>query len=830
MAWQQTFRIPSADNRGVQIFVRNVPGVDAMWRDLLDDLRYAVRLAGRNPLLAATVTATMVLGIAATTAVFSLVNGVLLRPFPFAHSERVLRIGAVDRQGEVTTSMAYPDLQDFKRTARSFDALAGVSADAMTLSGDGEPERISTARVDDAFARVFSLRPLLGRLFAADEYHYGANNVVVLTDRFWRRRYNGDRAVIGRAIVLDDQPHIVIGVLPPSEFTYPSSGVDLFVPLALHPASWKLTRGPMWLGVVGRLRPGMPLERARSELRGIAAGLAQAYPATNQGITVHAEPLHDVIAGDVHGMLVLLAAAVAAVLLIACANIANLLLGQSHARAREFAVRAALGGSRQRIRRQLLTESLLLSLLGGALGIALAPLMSRVLIGLYPGGLPRANEVHLDLTVRLVAVLATAVAGLLAGLPMARRAASLDLSRDLRAGGRASDGRTHRRAGDGLVISQIAISVTLLFAAGLLIQTFRRLTRTDAGFDPRGVLTFQLSASMTRFPSDTDALHFYSSLIGAIRALPGVRSVATTTHLPFGAGFAQDVYEREGKGDESPHLPVAAIDFASADYLATMRIPIVRGRGLEATDDEHAPRVLVIDETLAKRQYPGEDPVGRTILWHHRRWQIVGVAGAVHTTNLWDEPYPEIYASASQLQSRSQYLVVKSTLPASLLMPAVRREVGRLNPAGAITDITPMSARLADALAPQRFRAVLIAALGGLALALSLIGIYGVVSYAVSRQRKEISIRMALGETAARVRQRVVLNALRLGALGTVAGVVLSLGAGKWLSAFLVGVSAHDPCMLATVGATLLAVTLVAAYLPARRASLGDPSIALRSD
>lgn len=801
-----------------------------MWRDLLDDLRYALRITGRNPLLAASVIATMVLGIAATTAVFSLVSGVLLRPLPFAHSERVLRLGVVDRQGDVTTSMAYPDLLDLKRTARSFDALSGVSADAMTLSGDGDPERLSTARVDDAFARVFSLRPLLGRLFVPDEHHYGAHNVVVLTDPFWRRRYHAERGVIGRTIVLDDQPHIIVGVLPPSAFTYPSSGVDVFLPLAVHPLSWKLTRGPAWLGVVGRLRPGVPLERARTELRGIAASIAQEYPATNQGITVHAEPLHQVIAGDVHGMLVLLAAAVAAVLLIACANIANLLLGQSQARAREFAVRAALGGSRQRIRRQLLTESLLLSLLGGGLGIALAPLLTDVLIGLYPGGLPRANEVHLDLTVRLVAVLATAVAGLLAGLPMARRAASLDLSRDLRAGGRSSDGRAHRRAGDGLIVSQIAISVTLLFAAGLLIQTFRRLTRADAGFDPHGVLTFQLSASTTRFPSDTGALRFYSSLIEAIGSLPGVWSVATTTHLPFGSGFAQDVYQREDKGDEPPHLPVAAINFASSGYLATMSIPVVRGRGLEPTDDERAPRVLVVDETLAKRQYPGEDPVGRTILWHHRRWRIVGIARAVHTVNLWDEPYPEIYASASQLQSRSQYLVIKSDVPPSLLMPAVRREVSRLNPAGALTDIAPMSTRLSDALAPQRFRAVLIAALGILALALSLIGIYGVVSYAVSRQRKEISIRMALGETAARVRQRVVLNALRLGVLGTVAGVVLSLGAGRWLAAFLVGVSAHDARMLGAVGATLLTVVLVAAYVPARRASLVDPSMALRSD
>ncbi len=803
---------------------------DPMWRDVIDDLRYAVRVGRRNPMLSAAVTATMVLGIAVTTAVFTVVNGVLLRPLPFPHSERVVRIGVILRNGVPSTSMAWPDLQDYKRDARAFDALAGVSEDSFVLSGDGDPQRVDVARVDQDFARIFALRPAIGRLFAPGEFVYGAHNVVVLTHAFWASRFNSDRGVVGRTIVLDDVPRVVIGVLPATEFAYPSAGVEAFMPLALHPLSFRRNRGNVWLGVVGRMRPGVSLERARADLLAMAAGISSAFPDAMKGISVHAEPLQVVITGPVQGMLLLLGAAVAAVLLIACGNIANLLLGHSQARSREFAVRAALGGSRGRIRRQLLTESMLLSLAGGGLGMALAPAVTRMLVALYPGGLPRVGEVHVDGRVLVAALAATALAGLLSGIPMARRAAALDLSRDLRDGGRASGGRRRRRFSDALVMTQIAISVTLLFAAGLLIETFWRLTHEDPGFAPNGVLTFQLTASMARFPTDDGARRFYASLTESIGAIPGVHGVGTTTQLPFGSGVVQDVYERDGKNDRSPNLPMAAIDFASPSYFTALGIRIVRGRGIEPADDARAPRVLVIDESLAKREYPGEDPIGRVIVWNNSRWTIVGVARGVRIFSLWDDPSPEIYFSTNQLQSRSQYVVINSDLSRAQLLPAVRRELRRLNPTAALTDIKSMNERLAISLAAQRYRAVLIAALGAVALALSLVGIYGVVSYAVSRQTREIGIRMALGENAARIRWRVVLNALRLAAAGTAIGVALSLGAGKWLAAFLVGVNAHDTRMLAGVGATLMAVAVAAAYVPARRASLVDPAIALRGD
>ncbi|NOT09268.1 MAG: hypothetical protein HOP28_13815, partial [Gemmatimonadales bacterium] len=469
-------------------------GGGSMWRDLVDDLQYALRLTRRGPLVALVVITTMVLGIGVTAAMFSVVNGVLLKPLPFADSERVVRIGSTFRDRKI--SSAYPDLVDIRRIVRGFEAVSATSFDEMTLQHGPDPRLIQLARVDQDYARVFSIRPLAGRLFDSRDVQPGAPKVVVLSYDFWRQEFGSDHAIVGQAITLNNESHQVVGILPRQAFAFPTNGFLALVPLIAVPGTSMERRGSMWITAAAKLRPGVSSDRAREELGQAAAQIARDNPATNEVIGAWLTPLREFVVGDVGSMLLLLAASVAAVLLIACANIANLLLGQSTARAREFAVRSAIGGGTGRIVRQVLTESMLLAAIGGGLGMLLAPVLTRAILAGYPGELPRVGEVGVDARVLGVAVVVTLFAGLLAGIPTAQRAVVRDLSRAIRDGGRT--GARRSRSGYVLIAAQVAASLTLVFAAALLLKTLSRLFRTDPGFDPRGVVTFQVALSAAR--------------------------------------------------------------------------------------------------------------------------------------------------------------------------------------------------------------------------------------------------------------------------------------------------------------------------------------------
>lgn len=805
------------------------PKGDPMWHELLSDLKFAARMSSRNRIATLAVIGTMVLGIGVTTAVFSVVNSVLLRPLPFDGSERVVQFGMTLRNGTATPRMAYPDMLDYARDVRSFEGVAMASLDGITVTEGDAPQQVLVARVSPDYARLFGIRPALGRFFGRDEFSPGTK-VVMISTGLWQTQFGSDPSIVGRSISLGNEPHIVVGVLPPLSYTYPFRGIEILAPLFPAAGTYQANRGALWLSGVAKIRRGVSLEQSRRDVAVVADRLVKEFPDANGGLGVSIRPLQEVEVGDAREMLVLMSAAVAAVLLIACVNIATVLLGVSHSRGRELAVRSALGGSVGRIRRQLLSESLTLAAIGGLVGTALAPFATRALVALYPGDLPRAAEIGVDARVLLVAVLVTIVAGVLAGVPAARRAARLDLTRDLRDGARGTGTIAQRRTSRVLVMAQVALSVTLLFSASLLLRTFRALSITDPGFVSSDLTTFAISASRARHPGRLRVNAFYESVDRELRGLPGVLDVAMSSEVPLTTNGQLDIFVPKERGDRGKENPQVRVGTVAPGFWRTLGVPLRSGRTFVAADDSTAPRVVVVNDALAQRVYAGEDPIGRIIRWGEQDWQIVGVVGSMRMRSLAEPPQPELYAPSTQDVLRSRYVFVRSSIPAEQLIPQLRQAIGRVDPTVALTEVSSMNDRVREALAPQRFRAALTGSLGVLALALSTLGIYAVVAYGVGRQTREIGVRMALGEDAGQVRRRVVTSALRMASGGVVTGLLLAIATSRWLSTFVVGVDPRDPLMLGGAAVVLAAVAVIAAYVPARRASRIDPLVALRSD
>ncbi|HET7374149.1 MAG TPA: ABC transporter permease, partial [Gemmatimonadaceae bacterium] len=514
--WREAFRsiAPMVKRRWRPMRNADPRGPRERWNDVLADVQYAMRLSRRSPLASFAIVTTMALGIAATAAVFSATNAVLLRPLPFASSERVVRLNSIVPGGQVVPTSAYPDLMDFRGLVPDFSDIAVFNQVDVTLTHGADPQLVRSLQVDDAYARVFAFKPAFGRLLVPSDTEFYAPKVAVLSHDFWMREFGGDRSLLGATITLNNQPVQVIGVLAPDAYVFSGfSGVqiDVLTPLSIPSNSFRKNRGALWASAVARLKPNATAEQAARDLGAVSASLQKQYPKSNHDISARIEPLRQAVVGSVQSMLELLAAAIAGVLLIACINIANLILGRAQTRAREFAVRAALGGSPARVRRQLLTESLVLATIGGVLGLLVAPALTHALIALYPGTLPRAEEIGLDAPVVVVALAATIAAGFLAAIPTARRVARLDLTNDLRDGGRGGSGRGDRRAGRVLVVTQVAASLALLFSAGLLLQTFVRLEQVKPGFDPRNTVAFRVLVPPARYRAGPDFEHYYDA-------------------------------------------------------------------------------------------------------------------------------------------------------------------------------------------------------------------------------------------------------------------------------------------------------------------------------
>ena len=730
---------------------------DAVMNSIFDDVRYAARLARRTPLASLAVIATMVLGIGSTTAVFSAMNAILLKPLPFPESSRVVRLKGVVRNGLEIESLAYPDLMDFRRMVPDFSDLTLYQRVEQTLQHGSDPQLLHMIQVDDSYPRVFGTRVALGRWLVPSDLALNAPKVALLSHNFWMREFGGDRAIVGTTISLDNESVQVIGVLAPDAYTYPIPFADALTPLIITPNTPMTNRGSMWAGAAARLKSGASVAQARRDLAAAANLISTEYPISNTGISARLIPLHESVVGSVDSMLKLLAAAVAAVLLIGCINVANLILGRAQTRSREFAVRSALGGSPGRVRQQVLTESLVLAVVGGILGVALAPFLTRALVAAYPEMMPRAEEIGVDGRVLFVAALATMTAGALSAVPTARRAGRLDLVHDLREGSRSGWGRGDRRVGRALIVTQVAASLALLFGAGLLLQTFWRLSQVRPGFDVRNTTTFHVFAPVAHYAASA---RYYDEATDALRSIPGVREVASTTMLPFAGGYFVDTYVQKELGDQGTRNPQSMVAIVSPGYERALGLPVIRGRVFTTADDSASEPVVVINEALAKRYYPATDPVGQVIDWNRKNWRIVGVVASTYLSNLWEDASPMLYASTRQAPRRSRYFIVRSDLPSDQVVDAARAALRRIDGTIALTDVSTMERRVDASLGAQRFRAALMASLGGLALVLAVVGIYGVVAQTVTRRTREIGIRMALGEgaherAAARRRRRL---------------------------------------------------------------------------
>ncbi|HXO20254.1 MAG TPA: ABC transporter permease [Thermoanaerobaculia bacterium] len=805
---------------------------------LWNDVRFALRNLRSAPATTGAALLALALGIGANTAIFSVVNGVLIEPLPYDQPERLILVWEANPSaGFPRFSVSPPNFTDWKEQSRSFGQLAAMDTDQVTLTGRGEPEVLKAARVSAGFWEALRQRPAVGRAFRPEEDRPANRHVVVLSDGLFRRRFGSDSRIVGQGLLLDGESYTVVGIAPP-RFDLPNKR-DLWLPLALDLA--KTSRGGHYLVVLGRLRDGVSLDRARAELTGLAANLERQYPASNTGWGVRLVPLQEQATADIRPALQVLLAAVSAVLLIACLNVANLLLARLAARDREMAVRAALGAGRWRLARQLLTESVLLALLGGALGLILAFWGTRALVALYADHIPRAEAIGIDGRVLAFTLGISLLTGLLFGLFPALHppgGGGGRLNESLKEGGRAvAGGGRARLARQLLVLAEVALALVLLVGAGLLMKSFSRLRSIDPGFRPAGVLTMEIAPSELKLPDAARQTVFYRQLLERVRSLPGVQKAATAFPLPLGGNGFILTFSVAGRPEPPPnHEPSANVRIVSPDFFQALGVRLLKGRAFTEQDRPESVPVAVINHSMAEKIWPGEDPLGKRFTFGNPqkkdvKWlTVVGVAADVRHAQLSKEPGMEAYWSQLQDPERTATLVVRAAAEPERLAAPIRREIQAMDRDLPVFQVRTMEEIVSESLAQSRFSTVLLGLFAGLALVLASLGVYAVVSYSVSQRTHEIGIRMALGAH----RENVLALVIRQGMTVVLAGIVLGLGgaflATRELAGLVYGVSTKDPATFASVTVVLAFVALAANYLPARRATRVDPLVALRQE
>ena len=803
---------------------------------LFQDLRYTVRTLWKSPGFAAVAILTLALGIGANSAIFSVVNGVLLRPLPLEDSDRLVKVFHVQRNGEIA-AMSPATFRDVREQSRTLEDLSFHTTVLPTLTGSGDPVQLKGTSVGANFFRIVGAQPILGRAFTPEENEPGRHHVAILSHQVWQQRFGGDRSVVGRTISLDAEPYEVVGVMP-AGFSYPGDR-DIWLPAELTVEFMsEESRGWWHLSTIGRLRTGFTPEQAAREVGAIAERLAQAYPETNTEVGMTVLSLHEYTVGDVRASLLVLLGAVGLVLLIACVNVANLLLARGAARSGELAVRSALGAGRGRLVRQLLTESVLLSLLGGAAGILLAAWGTQLLVTLDPAEIPRLDNVTVDATAVAFTAGITLLAGLLFGSVPALQVTRSKLQTVLRSGGRgALPGLSSTRTRNALVIAEMAFSVMLLVGAGLLIKSFVRLQAVDPGFRTERLLSFRLSLPPAAYDTEERQVQFYQRALDRLEALPGVEGAGAVSHLPFSGRMIGQSFGIEGQVDDGPGgEPVAQILKSSPGYFRTAGIPLLRGRALTAADRSGSPQSAVINEEAAHRYFASEDPIGRRLIMGFdgdsaaARYDIVGIVGNVKHLDLRAAAEPAIYRAQAQAPEGAMDVVLRTSEPPMAVVPDVRRVVSALDPNLPIEEVRAVDDAVAASVSQPRFYMLLLSIFAGVALLLAAIGIFGVISYGVTQRTREIGVRVALGAEPASVLRLVVRGAATLAAIGVGMGLLGAWAGTRLLSKLLYGVAATDPLTFVVVAAVFTAVALLAAYLPARRATKIDPIVALRAE
>jgi putative ABC transport system permease protein len=805
---------------------------------LLQDLRYALRTLLKNPGFALIAIVTLALGIGANTAIFSVVNGVLLKPLPYREPEQLIRIFERS-QTQPRFPMAQGNFQDYRELNATLSGLALYTRNDKELSLGDKPERLAALGVTAGFFELLGVKPLLGREFRREDELPGNNSLVILSHALWQRRFNSDPAIVGKAITLSGQPFTVVGVMPAGVqhvggdyHSMPhGESVDVWGPLEIKPQAG---RGAHFCNAIGRMRPGVTLAQAEADFNVIADRLAQQYPRTNEGWHIAIHPLHEEIVGRVQTTLLVLFGAVFFVLLIVCVNVANLLLARATVREREVAVRSALGAGRWRIVRQLLTESILLAVLGGAAGILLAKWLIAAL-GLFgQERLPRLQAVSLDGRILLFTLALTLLTGLLFGLAPALQAGQLNLNEVLKEGGRSGGtSRRQRRLRDALVISEVALALVLLVGAGLLMRSFWKLQQTDSGFNPERVLTASLTLPHARYGDESKVAAFQQQLLERLGALPGAQVVGLTSDLPW-TGYDENAgFTIEGKTFPGNKEPSARYHQVSNDYFRTIGVPLIAGRFFSSEDRQGTPDVVLINRSMAERYWPGESAVGKRFTFasqpKEKDWYtVVGVVGDVK-----DFPYspavePAFYWPMTQQPTSDIILAVRANTDPLRLVEAVRSEVRALDKDLPLVEVKTLQTIAATAVAGQRFTLWLVGLFALTALVLSAIGIYSVLSYLVAQRTHEIGIRMALGAKRKDVLRLLIGQGMSLTLLGVTIGLVASFGLTRLLKNLLFNVSATDPFTFAAIALLLITVALLACYIPARRATRVDPLVALR--
>ena len=798
--------------------------MDGLWQDL----RYGFRMLFKHRGFTAIAVLTLALGIGATTSIFTVVDAVVLRPLPFEEPERVVRMWGKFSQGN-QASTSPPDFLDYRAQNSTFEEFAAMRPSSFNLTGDAEPERVIAAQVTTNFFRALGVRPIHGRDFSAQEEQSGLDRVAIISEALWRRRFGGDLPIVGKTLTLDGQNYSIVGVAPAA--TRLLDETDVWSPLTFDSPSMKVRRFH-FLRAFGRLKPGITLQQAQADVDAVAIGLEEQYPESNTTWRLRLVPLREEMLGDIRTPLYVLLGAVAFVLLIACANVANLLLARAAGRQKEIAIRSAMGARPRRLIRQLLTESIVLSIAGGGVGLLVAVWGTALLVKAAPDTIARANEVGADKRVLGFTLLISLLCGLVFGLVPALQTSKPDLNESLKEGGKGTAaGISHNRTHGFLVVAEMALALVLLVGAGLLIQSFRRLQTVDPGFNPTNALTMRLFLPESKYGQPGSTSAFVDQVLERVAALPGVKAVGTTTQLPLRGG-GDTYFKIEGRPFSGPNQQVTALNPAiSHDFLNAMGIALVRGRPFTYQETKEPQKTVIVNEAFARSYFPDEDPLGKRLiidLGDSVTCEIIGVTRDVKQFSLQSSPTPTMYLPSIEVGRPT--LVVRTSGDPLALTSAVRAAVQTVDKDQPVANVASMEQILSSSVGEPRFRTLLLSVFAGLALVLAGVGIYGVMSYTVARRTHEIGIRMALGARPGDTISLVVAHGLTLALIGVGVGLAGALGLTRLLSSLLFGVSATDPLTFVAISVLLTGVAAVACYIPARRAARVDPMIALRHE
>ena len=808
---------------------RDARGVELV-ENIMRDISYSLRILIKNYAFTIVVIATLALGIGANTAIFSFANGILLRPLPYPQSERLVVLDeTAPKRGIDSMSVSYPNFLDWREQNKSFEDI-GVyfETSRFALSGAGDPVEVRGSFISHGLFEILRVSPQLGRTFTANEDRPEEDGVVILGHNLWQRNFGGDSNIIGRKIMLNGRARTVVGVMPPG-FRFPDIA-ELWAPVALTPQTF--TRTDHGLGSIARLKDGVTLAEAQAEMHNIAARIEQQNPVTNEGLDVKVSSLHDTLSGDYREALLILLGVVGCVLLVACVNVANLMLARATARQREFALRAALGASRWRIMRQLLVESLLLASVGGVVGFVLSIWALRLLLTAIPGQLPFWMNFGIDLRVLGFTAAITLLTGLLFGAAPALQTSRVDLNDTLKERGRGASG-VRSRARSLLVVSEIALSLMVLVGAGLMIQSFLRLKRVNIGLNAHNLLTANLSLPRAKYKDD-QRIAFYKQLLERLRHLPGVEAASATTTLPLGGNLWGRSLTVEGFPVLSVgQAPTIQHTLVTPDYFRTMGIPLLAGRDFNDADAKGSPDVTIIDERLAREYWPNQSPLGKRIRFgppeDNEPWHtIVGVVGTVRHQRMQEDTRKSVYLPHQKIPVGGLALVLRTSSNPQELTGAIRREVGQLDPDLPVSEVATMEEVVAESIWQPRLYATLFGAFAAGALLLALIGIYGVMAFLVQTRTHEIGVRMALGATTRDVFKLIVGRGMKLTAVGVFIGVGGAIAVTRLMHSLLFNTSATDPVTFILISLLLSVAAFLACYIPARRAAKVDPLIALR--